>query len=110
MAGLAMYVNSTAPSITITVKRGNYPVDLTSAISVNFQAMISGSTTLAINSPCVIISPPYNGIVRYDWQIGDLNTLGNYLINCLVTYADGTQESTETTSLVVMDTLPSQAT
>ena len=103
--GLTFYVNSTAPSVYVTIKRGNYPVDLTGAIAM-FQMLPSGSTTLAVNAACVIIEPPINGQVRYDWQPNDLSTIGNYLCNVFVTYPNGTVESTETTNLYVVDTIP----
>ena len=104
--GLSMYCNNTAPSLTITIKRDNVPIDLTNATSVNFQMLLSGTKTLTVNSPCVIIAPPVNGQVRYDWQVGDLSVVGNYLVNLKITYADGTFENTETTSLQVLDTIP----
>ena len=103
--GLSFFANSSAPSLTIIIKRSNVPIDLTGA-SVAFQMLLSGTTTLAVNYSCVIIAPPVNGTVRYDWQPGDLKTVGNYLANCLITYANGTQEPTETTTLQVLDTIP----
>lgn len=103
--GLSFYCNNTAPSLTITIKRSNVPIDLTGA-SVAFQMLESGSKVLSVNSACVIIAPAVNGTVRYDWAVGDLSAVGSYLCNCLITYANGTQESTETTSLQVLDTIP----
>lgn len=103
--GLSFYVSNTAPSLTVTIRRENVPIDLTGA-TVNFQMLLSGGTTLAVNSPCVILAPPVNGQVRYDWAPNDLSVVGNYLCNLKIVYANGTFENTETTSLVVMDTIP----
>jgi hypothetical protein len=103
--GLSFYVNNTAPSLTITIRRENIPIDLTGA-TVNFQMFPSGGTILTVSSPCVILDSPVNGQVRYDWGIKDLSVVGSYLCNLLITYADGTFENTETTSLVVFDSIP----
>lgn len=106
--GLSFYVNNTAPSVSIIIKRNNVPIDLTGA-SVNFQMVASGTAVLAVNYSCVIIAPATNGQVRYDWQPGDLGKVGNYLCNLRITYANGTWEDTETTNLFVCDSLPPTA-
>lgn len=103
--GLTFYLNSTAPSLEIDVKRGNYPIDLTGA-TVYFQMLLSGQTTLALNNQCVILAPPISGQVRYDWRPGDLSKKGNYLCNLYIVYGNGTTENTETTNLYVVDTIP----
>ena len=103
--GLSFYVNNTAPSLTITIRRENIPIDLTGA-TVNFQMFPSGGTILTVSSPCVILAPPVNGQVRYDWGVSDLSVVGSYLCNLKITYENGTFENTETTSLVVLDSIP----
>ena len=106
--GLSFYVNNTAPSVTITIKRGNTPIDLTGA-SVNFQMVATGSATFAVNSPCVIIQPATLGQARYDWKVGDLSVVTIYSCGLQIFYPNGSSENTETTSLFVLDSLPPNA-
>ena len=103
--GLTFYVNSTAPSLSVDVKRGTYPIDLTGA-TVYFQMVLNGQTALYLSNQCVVLYPPVNGQIRYDWKPGDLAKIGNYLCNLFIVYPNGTTESTETTNLYVVDTLP----
>jgi len=66
------------------------PIDLTGA-SVKLH-MKSVDNTLKINAS-MTITDAINGIVQYDWQAGDTDTVGTYFVEFQVTYSDGAIET-----------------
>jgi len=78
--------NDTSPSLLATLKDydGNV-INLTNA-SVRFH-MKSIEGTVKIDAAMTIPNPSL-GMIRYDWQVGDTDTVGTYYVEFEVTYAD----------------------
>ena len=83
--------NDTSPAIQATLKDadGN-AVNLTGA-SVQFH-MKDQTGTLKVDS-AMTIQNATGGIVTYDWQSGDTDTVGNYSAEFEVTYSDSSVET-----------------
>jgi len=94
---LVWQVGNRNPSITenIVDADGN-PFDLTSK-TVTFSMRPVGSSTPKVNAQsAVIVNPPgIDGLVRYDWQAGDVDTEGEYLVWWTVTSGTKTQDVAE---------------
>lgn len=83
--------NDTAPSLQAVLKDpSGTPIFLAGAF-VRFH-MKSVSGTLKISSPVTIVDAN-NGLIRYDWEIGDTDTAGSFYAEFQVTYADGNIET-----------------
>lgn len=63
------------------------PVDLTDAVRVRF-IVVDAKGTKIIDSDAQVSSAP-EGRVRYLWQQGDTDNVGNYRAEFEVTFADG---------------------
>jgi hypothetical protein len=84
--------NDTSPSLVATLKDfEDDAINLTDA-NVRFH-MKSIDGTLKIDAPMTIVSTPTLGLIRYDWQTGDTDTVGTYYVEFEVTYADNTVET-----------------
>jgi len=94
--------NDTSPSLQATLKdASSNGIDLSGA-TVLFR-MNSFDGTVKVESNMSIVDAD-NGVVRYDWQPGDTDTNGTYLVEFRVTYVDGKVETfpnTERLSLIV---------
>ena len=94
--------NDTSPSLQATLKdASNTGVDLSGATVVFRMNSVDG--TVKVESNMTIVDAD-NGVVRYDWQSGDTDTNGTYLVEFRVTYVDGKVETfpnTERLSLIV---------
>lgn len=78
--------NDTSPSLQATLKDASLsPIDLTGA-SVQFH-MKSVDGTVKVDAAMDIVTP-LSGLVQYDWQAGDTDTVGTYYVEFQVTYAD----------------------
>lgn len=78
--------NDTSPSLQATLKDASLaPIDLTGA-SVQFH-MKSVDGNLKVDSAMDIVTPT-SGVIQYDWQVGDTDTVGTYYVEFQVTYAD----------------------
>lgn len=83
--------NDTSPSLQATLKDSALnPVNLLGA-SVQFH-MKSLDGTLKVDASMDVVDVD-SGIIRYDWQSGDTDTVGAYYIEFEVTYADGSVET-----------------
>lgn len=83
--------NDTSPSLQATLKDASLTaINLTGA-SVRFH-MKSVDGTLKVDAEMDVIDE-LNGIVQYDWQSGDTDTVGAYYIEFEVTYADASVET-----------------
>lgn len=83
--------NDTSPSLQATLKDAALdPINLTGA-SVRLH-MKSVDGTLKIDQPMTIVTP-LQGIIQYDWQAGDTDTVGTYYVEFEVTYADASVET-----------------
>jgi len=83
--------NDTSPSLSAILKDSSLvAVDLTGATVKLHMKSIDG--ILKINSAMTITSA-IGGTVQYDWQTGDTDTVGTYLVEFQVTYSDGAIET-----------------
>lgn len=83
--------NDTSPSIQATLKNASgSAVDLSGA-TVKFHVK-SVDGTLKINQTATLVDED-NGVVKYDWQAGDTDTVGTYYAEFQVSYADLTTET-----------------
>ena len=84
--------NDTSPSMLATLQDadGNV-IDLT-ATDVRFHMRKISSSEVVVDNAATIVTE-LEGLVRYDWQSGDTATIGSYLAEFEVTYADATVET-----------------
>ena len=83
--------NDTSPSLQATLK--DYalaPINLTGATVKLHMKSIDG--TLKVNTNMTVVEE-LNGIIKYDWQVGDTDTVGTYYVEFKVTYADASIET-----------------
>ena len=83
--------NDTSPSLQATLKDASLaPIDLTGS-QVRFH-MRSVDGTLKINAPMIVVTPTL-GLVQYNWQAGDTDTVGTYYVEFQVTYPGNSIET-----------------
>lgn len=83
--------NDTANPTTFVLKDSKGLVNLALATSVRLVMFDSCSGIIKVNAPTVILDQlKFRGQVRYDWQAADVDTVGSYGIEFLVTFIDGT--------------------
>jgi len=83
--------NDTSPSIQATLKDASgSAIDLSGA-NVSFH-MKPLSGDIKVDSS-MTITDATNGVVRYDWQSTDTDTVGTYLVEFEVTYSDNSVET-----------------
>jgi hypothetical protein len=83
--------NDTSPSLQATLKDASFtPINLTES-QVRFH-MKSVDGALKIDAPMVVVTP-LQGLIQYDWQSGDTDTVGTYYIEFEVTYSDASIET-----------------
>ena len=92
--------NDTGPSLLATLKDANdVPVNITGA-DVRFH-MKSLEGVVKIDSDMTVINSA-EGLVRYDWLVGDTDTFGTYYVEFEVTYIDGSVETFPNTGSLVV--------
>ena len=83
--------NDTSPSLQATLTDAALdPINLTGA-SVRLH-MKSVDGTLKIDEAMTVVTP-LEGVIQYDWQAGDTDTVGTYYVEFEVTYADASVET-----------------
>lgn len=83
--------NDTQPRMLATLKDGDENViDLTDA-TVRFHMRTVGGSV--VTDAAAVVVTAASGLVRYDWQAADTDTVGSYQAEFEVTYADGTIET-----------------
>ena len=83
--------NDTSPSLQATLKDSTLtPISLNGA-TVQFH-MKSLDGVVKVDETMTIVDSD-NGIIRYDWQTGDTDTVGTYNVEFQVTYYDTTIET-----------------
>tara|TARA_R110002126_G_scaffold256212_1_gene399252 strand:+ start:1395 stop:1715 length:321 start_codon:yes stop_codon:yes gene_type:complete len=83
--------NDTSPSLQATLKDAQLvPVDITAATVKLHMKSLDG--VVKINET-MTITDALNGVVQYDWQAGDTDTVGTYYVEFQVTYADASVET-----------------
>ena len=95
--------NDTSPSIQATLTDANLvPINLIGA-TVMFHMKATGGSIVVDRE--MTITNEEGGVVQYDWQSGDTDTAGTYLVEFEVTYTDGSIETFPNTgSLIVVVT------
>lgn len=84
--------NDTSPALKATLKDGlDAAVDLTGA-SVRFHMRPTGDTTAKVDAAAVIENAD-NGIVYYNWNAADTDTIGSYEAEFEVTFTGGEIET-----------------
>jgi hypothetical protein len=83
--------NDTSPSLQATLKDAALtPINLTGANVRLHMKSVDG--TLKIDQPMSVVTP-LQGIIQYDWQAGDTDTVGTYYVEFEVTYSDASVET-----------------
>ena len=93
--------NDTSPALQATLKDAALqPVNLTAA-SVQFH-MKSVDGTIKVSAP-MLITNDIGGVIQYDWQTGDTDTVGTYYVEFQTTYYDGSIETFPNNGNVVVN-------
>ena len=84
--------NDTSPAMLATLQdaSGN-AINITGA-SVRFHMRKIGRTELIVDADVAIVTEE-SGLVRYDWDAADTDTIGSYQAEFEVTYADASIET-----------------
>ena len=84
--------NDTSPAMQATLQDadGN-AVDLTGA-TVRFHMRAIGGTTVVVDAAATVVTAA-SGIVKYEWDAADTDTIGSYQAEFEVTYADSSVET-----------------
>ena len=83
--------NDTSPSLEATLSDANLvPVNIVAATVMLHMKAIGGDVVL---DEQMTITDVQNGVVQYDWQVGDTSTVGTYYVEFEVTYSDGSIET-----------------
>lgn len=83
--------NDTSPSLQATLKDAFGTAIVLTGASVKFH-MKALDGTVKVNSAMTVTNAS-GGVVQYDWQTGDTDTVGSYSAEFEVTYSDSTIET-----------------
>ena len=84
--------NDTTPAIRATLQNGSgNAVDLAST-TVRFHMREIGSSTTKVDASATVINAN-TGIVQYDWDAADTDTIGTFQAEFEVTYSDDSIET-----------------
>lgn len=83
--------NDTSPSLQATLKDASGTAIALTGASVRFH-MKALDGTVKVNAAMAITNAS-GGVVQYNWQTGDTNTVGSYSVEFEVTYSDSTIET-----------------
>ena len=84
--------DNTAPTITLTLKRGGAPINLTTVGSVDLYIKRNNIITNAGGTACTVVTP-LDGIIGYSLGVSDLANAGTYEAEVKITYGDATIET-----------------
>jgi hypothetical protein len=83
--------NDTSPALQATLKDAALvPIDLTGATVMFHMKSVDG--TIKVDEAMTITNNE-GGVVQYNWQAGDTDTVGTYYVEFEVTYADASVET-----------------
>lgn len=94
-----------APTITSQLTDGGGPLNLTGT-TVTFQMRSVSGGALAVSAAATIVGDPLNGIVQYEWQVGDTDTPGLYHFEWVVVFATGEPQSFPTEGFLTLEIGP----
>ena len=83
--------NDTSPSLQAILKDASGTAISLTGASVRFH-MKALDGTVKVDA-AMTVTDNLNGVVQYDWQIGDTDTVGSYSVEFEVTYSDSTIET-----------------
>jgi uncharacterized protein YfaS (alpha-2-macroglobulin family) len=83
--------NDTSPSLQAILKDASGTAIILTAASVRFH-MKALDGTVKVDA-AMTVTDNLNGVVQYDWQTGDTDTVGSYSVEFEVTYLDNTIET-----------------
>ena len=93
--------NDTGPVITASLKDAdNAAINLTGA-TVRFHMRAVGSTSAKVDQ-AAIVTDETGGSVKYEWQSGDTDTVGQFQAEFEVTYASNRVETFPNNSYVMV--------
>jgi len=83
--------NDTSPSLQATLKDASLtPINLSGATVMFHMKSVDGTVKI---DETMTITDAENGVVQYDWQVGDTDTVGTYYVEFEVTYSDASVET-----------------
>ena len=92
--------NDTSPSLQATLKDALLvPVNITGATVKFHMKSLDGVVKV---DETMTITDAEGGVVQYDWQTGDTDTVGTYYVEFEVTYADASIETFPNTGSLVV--------
>ena len=96
MADVTLVQGDTRPSLTgaLKITSSQDALDLTTATEVRFQMRQHNDRRYTVDQPALVINAA-GGLVRYDWDEGDLAVAGEYICQWEVTWNDSTVQTTE---------------
>lgn len=84
--------NDTSPAMLATLQDADGNAVNVTGATVRFHMRAVGSTTIVVDEAATIVTD-LDGLVRYDWQAADTDTIGSYQAEFEVTYSDGSVET-----------------
>lgn len=84
--------NDTSPAMLATLQDADGNAVNVTGATVRFHMRAVGSTTVVVDEAATIVTD-LDGLVRYDWQAADTDTIGSYQAEFEVTYSDGSVET-----------------
>jgi len=83
--------NDTSPSLQAILKDAALnPINL---VGANVRLHMKSADNILKIDELMIIVDGLEGLVQYDWQVGDTSTVGTYYVEFEVTYSDGSIET-----------------
>lgn len=90
-----LVVGDTRPVLRMTCEIGDpVIIDLTGC-QVYFIFRKAGSSLTKFKRVCVIVQPPTLGVVEYQWQSGDLDTIGDFMGELEIHFPDQTIQTSK---------------
>lgn len=101
-ADFTIKTGDTAPAIVGTLKDATLAVvNLTAANAVRFIMKNKATGVKVIDQPAVFTNAA-GGVVTYQWQTGDTNTVATYTAEFEIAWSDGTFESFPNSKYIVV--------
>lgn len=104
MADVSLVQGDTRPSVngTLKITRTQAPLDLTNATEIRFQMRQDNDRHYTVDEVATTVGDPEDGLVRYDWEDGDLNVAGDYICQWQIEWNDGNFQTTEPANTITV--------